>query len=221
MSTFDASGQGAHAVDQHDHLPPNEGGSPYGYNEPGGMNYPPASEAEPPTVSTLDELRSAGEEVDEREPITEVNPRKRIRLTMRTDFEQKDIQRWQFKALPAKHREQLNRRGGQPNLSLLDPIVMYALAIAETTVQVEVRSRTTGEFTVVVDENTGDLLTFADPALRKVIGGIDVVTAVKRAFNRSDPAMLEAGQRLLDAAGFGTDTATDLDGDEDPTSAAG
>lgn len=169
--------------------------------------------------STLDELRAAGDEVDEREPITAVNPRQRIRLTMRTDFEQKDVQRWQFKALPLKHREQLGRRGGQPNLSLLDPVVMFALAIAETTIQVEVRSRQTDEYITVTDEHSGDLLTFADPALRQVIGGIDAITAVKRAFNRSDPALLDAGQRLLTAAGFGDDGAAL--GDEDPTSAAG
>lgn len=214
MSTFDATS-----------TDPAYASLPAGYNEPPGE----VKHALPDlgrTVdamasrSTLDELRDAGDEVDEREPITVINPRQRIRLTMRTDFEQKDVQRWQFKALPLKHREQLSRRGGQPNLSLLDPVVMFALAIAETTIQVEVRSRQTGDYNVVTDEHSGDLLTFADPTLRKVIGGIDAITAVKRTFNQSDPALLDAGQRLLTAAGFGDD-GTALGDGEDPTSAAG
>lgn len=218
MSTFDVSSHG----DQTQDLPATDvTDPPYGYNDPPGEVHHPQQGDGMAGMSTLDELRAAGDEVDEREPITVANPRDRIRLTLRTNFEQKDVQRWQFKALPLKHREMLRRRGGQPNLSLLDPVAMFASAIAETTIQVEVRSRATGEWSVVTDQHTGDLLTFADAPLRQILGGLDTVSAVKRAFNRSDPALLDAGQQLLDAAGFGAD-GTALDDDEtDPTTAAG
>lgn len=209
MSTFDAS---THYNPAPEDVPsPDVRHTPYRDPDP-----------EPVGVSTLDELRFAAEETDDREPITVTNPLDTIRLTLRTDIEQKDIQAWQHKALPQKHRDQLRRRGGNPNLSLLDPVVMFAHAIAATTTQVEVRSRATGEWRPVIDQNTGDPLTFADAGLRQVIGGLDTVSAVKRAFNRSEPSMLEAGQRLLDASGFGLDDDSDGLGDDgDPTNAAG
>lgn len=176
---------------------------------------------EPIATSTLDDLREAGRQTDDREPITVTNPRDTIRLTLRTDFPQKDLQRWQWMALPLKHREQLRRRGGQPNLSLVDPIVMFAAAVADTCIQVEVRSRATGQYRAVVNEHNGEPLTFADGVLRQQLGAMDTPTAVRHAFNRSDPALLDAGARLIEAAGFG-DGDTGLDGaDGDPTTATG
>lgn len=217
MSTFDASSHG----DQTQDVPPQDVTPPlYGYNEPPGEVRGPDA-ADEPAMSTLDQLRASAAEEDDREPITVLNPKKTIRLTLRTDLEQKQIQRWSNVALDRKVRAKLDRRGGTPNLTKLDPVIMYATGIAETCISVEVWSRATQTWNTVVDERTGEPLTFADPMLRQVLGGIDAVSAVKRAFNSSEPALMTAGQRLLDASGFGDDDAGEGDGEADPTTAAG
>lgn len=226
MSTFDASRHGAHqAADPHDPVPTPDDRLPAGYNVPPSevTDKPDARFFTPPDdvpiMSTLDQLRANADEADDREPITVLNPKETIRLTLRTDVEQSDIQRWSNKALPKQDRDRLNRRGGAPNVTRLNPVVMFASAIAETTIQVEVYSAATGTWTVVCDDRTQEPLTFADTTLRQVLGGIDAVSAVKRAFNGSEPALMRAGQELIDATGFGDDVAGD--DDEDPTVAAG
>jgi len=230
VSTFDAS-----TPDQHDH-PPQAANTPaytsttlpggYGYDNDApdpapGIHYADLPTAEPVGRSTLDELRAAAAEEDTREPITVVNPRNTIRLTLRTDLEQHDLQRWQNKALPLDQRQKLARKGGQPNLSKLDTVIMFASAIADTTTLVEVRSRATNDWQPVVNEHGGEPLTFADTALRQVLGGVDAISAVKGAFNRSEPALLDAGMRLLDASGFGDDDVAEVGDGQDPTVAAG
>lgn len=215
MSTFDVSSHG----DQTQDAPAPT--YPYGHNEPpGDVHSPPTDGPDVPLLSTLDELRSIVGEEDTREPITVLNPRETIRLTLRTDLEQREIRKWSNRALDRKDREKLNRRGGSPNLTNLDPVVMFASAIAETCIQVEVLARASGTWQVVKDERSGEALTFADAALRQVLGGLDAVSAVKRAFNGSEPALMTAGQRLIDASGFGEDDAIADDG-EDPPVAAG
>lgn len=219
MSTFDASSQPAHAADQD--VPPQDVTDPIGdyhashTDGPAPADYP----VDEPLMSTLDQLRASADEEDDREPITVLNPRETIRLTLRTDLEQKEIQRWSNVALDRKVRQKLDRRGGTPNLTKLNPVIMYATAIAETCTGVEVWSRATNTWTEVTDDRTGEPLTFSDPMLRQVLGGIDAVSAVKRAFNNSEPALMTAGQRLIDASGFGDDD--ELGDDEDPTTATG
>jgi hypothetical protein len=210
VSTFDASS------DPQDLPQTNLTGTPPGVVHHVGDAAP---EPELSAVSTLDELRAVVAEEDTREPITVTNPRETIRLTLRTDLSQSEIRRWSNRALDRKDREKLNRRGGSPNLTNLDPVVMFASAIAETCIQVEVLSRATNTWQVVRDERSGEPFTFADVALRQVLGGIDAVSAVKRAFNGSEPALMTAGQRLLNASGFGDDDT--IDDGEDPTRAAG
>lgn len=237
---FDASTPGTHRADPpapdvpaEDMNGPAHAHLPAGYNDPPGgvtdtpprhqdfYTDPPIPDADDvPLLSTLDQLRAVAAEEDTREPITVLNPRETIRLTLRTDLDQPDIQRWSNKALDRKDREKLNRRGGAPNMTRLNPVVMFASAIAETTLQVEVWQRATRTWEVVRNERNGEPLTFADTALRQVLGGMDVVSAVKRAFNGSEPALMAAGQRLIDASGFGDDDVVDGD-DEDPTVAVG
>lgn len=211
MSTFDATTPAASSYD----TPVAER---YDNDFPGP---PPAVGAhasdEPTAVSTLDELRAAAAEVDPREPIQVVNPKGRIRLTLRTDVSQSDVQRWSNLSLPREERARLRKRGGNPNLSTIKPVLMFATAIAECTTEVEVLSRATGEWVIVADERTGDPLTFDDPTLRQIVGGIDAVTAVKNVFNKSEAALLRAGDQLIDATGFGDDIPGDS---EDPTNAA-
>lgn len=207
LSTFDASSQGAHSADP----------SLLGYNDPPGAVHSP--EQDMPLLSTLDELRAVAAEEDTRAPITVTNPRETIRLTLRTDLEQREIRQWSNRSLDRKDREKLKRRGGSPNLTNLDPVVMFASAIAETCIQVEVLSRSSNTWQVVTDERTGEPLTFGDATLRQVLGGLDAVSAVKRAFNGSEPALMNAGNRLIDASGFGDEV--DEDDEEDPTTAAG
>lgn len=223
MSTFDASSHGDQTQEHpsaHEQLLTN-----YPADEDdgrvAGLRGPDTPRPDEPVMSTLDQLRASAAEEDDREPITVTNPRETIRLTLRTDLEQREIQRWSNLALDRKVRQKLDRRGGTPNLTKLNPVIMYATAIAETCTGVEVWSRATQTWNEVVDERTGEPLTFADATLRQVLGGIDAVSAVKRAFNNSEPALMTAGQRLINASGFGDDDEVRDELGVDPTTAAG
>lgn len=225
MSTFDASTPDPRHAASSAEVPAQDVAPDPGFGHPA---YPPGTQLghtadqgdeqdDGPILSTLDLLRASAAEEDDREPITVMNPKETIRLTLRTDLTQRDIQRWSNRALEKKDREKLNRKGGAPNLTKLSAVVMYAAAIAETCIQVEVWSRAKNDWDVVADERSGEPLTFADSALRQVLGGLDTVSAVKRAFNNSEPALMTAGGRLIDASGFGDDD--DLGDDEDPLAA--
>lgn len=151
-------------------------------------------------TSTLDALRAASEEVVEFEPYVFENPKRTIRFTCDPNFEGNRITRWQNAALPPQAR---GKRGTPPDLSKLVPTTYFALMVTDTCTMVEVRNRQTGEYDPVVDNASGDLLTFNDHALLMAFGSPDKVMALKNAMNGADWAIQREGKELLDKSGFG------------------
>jgi hypothetical protein len=186
-TTFDGRDPGAH--------------TPLTFGEP---------DADQGGLSTLDLLRVVAAETVDTEPYVFENPLGTLRFTCDTNIEQKSLTSWQRAALPPQAR---SKRGGVPDLSRLDPVVYFARAIAATCTMVEVRRRADGEFTAIVDQSSGDLLTFKDPALLSALGGLDATSAVRNAMNGAEWAVQREGTVLLEKAGY---IEGDGDGDEDP-----
>jgi hypothetical protein len=211
MSTFDGSNpSGNVATDEPDM---------YGTN--GAPRYvPPEMDTTPPPEpqSILDELRA---DIESRDAV-DVEPWRhrikdtRVRLACNPDIENDAYQRWFKLSLPRKG----NGRQRQQNIGPadLDQLTMSAYALIESNLQVELLRKGADDRDdanwVPIRGESGDLLTLADNELQRTFNTMDAIALTRKLFGR-DAYLIDAGQDLLAAAGYGGDV--DTEDESNPT----
>jgi len=167
-----------------------------------------------PSVSSLDMLREALAQQQEIEDVTVEVPGVPIRLVCHPDIPSRQLNAWQRKALPPNKR----------NATSVSPLDMdqgqfLSTVLIKTTVRVEVEKRGEPGTWQVIEDEGGNVLTFADGALLGTFGAMDATTAIKRLFPR-DADMTKAARTVLAASGWDEENESRLlagDDDEDPT----
>lgn len=149
-------------------------------------------------LSPLAMLRSMADEAYDFPDLVVENPTRHMRLTLRTRIENAEVTRWRRAGLPSSK----GNRGGMPDLSRLDTYVMFARAIVDTCVQLEIRPDDKRDYQVIRDTD-GEPLTLKDPALLSALSCADPMTAVRKIFAQSEPHVIRAGGELLRQAGYG------------------
>jgi hypothetical protein len=190
-TTFDGSTGGHALLSEHDQN---------GFTEPG--------------VSSLDMLRDALAQQQDIEDVTIEVPGVPIRLVCHPDIPSKQMSSWQRRALPPNKR----------NAASVSPLDMdqgqfLSTVLLRTTVRVEVENQGAPGTWRVIEDGSGNVLTFADGALLATFGAMDAATALKRLFPR-DSDMARAARQVLAASGWDEDAQGRLmadDDDEDPT----
>lgn len=169
-------------------------------------DYQPVAEETAPVVSALDMLRAEVEQRDsqERELLPVEVPGLPVRLMCRTDFSAAEWESWQKLAIPAAKRK-------SRNLSPTDmqQHVLYSLVLVNTCEHLEYRS---GQDWQPITGKDQEPLNLASREMLDRFGQMDAASLVRKLFGR-DAALLRAGQRVVNASGYGDEE----DGGENPT----
>lgn len=186
-STFDGSSAGTPAPITTDTAPP-----------------PPPVEAEIRPESLLDQLRDRVDERDESEPAEWIDeiPKVGIRLVCDPDIANEDFQRWTKSAMAGGVKAGRRRRGGGNPMDM-DQLRISVRALVSTNERVEMRQ---GKEWQPLTGRDGSPVTLESNDLLSAFGVMDSTLLLKKLYGR-DARVIDAGQRLLAAAGY-------LDGDD-------
>lgn len=157
------------------------------------------------TIDSLALLREAVAQQAEPEEVTIEVPRVGIRLVCTAQVTSGQMSAWQRRAMPPSKRKAV-----QPSPLDINQAAFNSSVLSETCARVEVQAPS-GEWRVIEDANSGDYLTLKDSALLSQLGALDAESALRKIFAGRDGWLIQAGTRVLAAAGFGGDD------DEDPT----
>lgn len=164
------------------------------------VNGAPAAAPVDDTLDTLlDQLR---EEVDQRDQQAAEPWRRQIkgtsfRIVCDPDIDYQVFKRWQKQAMAQ------GRKGkGAPSYADLDQFYLSTRALVHANIGLEVQRRgTADEWTMLTSPRTGETLTIDSDELLGTFNTPDPVALLRKLFGR-DSAVIDAGQSLLDAAGY-------------------
>lgn len=170
----------------------------------------PAEPVDTGGVSMLDRLRqSVADAAAVREDWVHEIKRTGVRLTCDANISAEDFQRWQRAAMPRQPGRRNQVRVPDPTTMRRE--VLSARAIIATCMQIEIKGD--GDtWSVLLNPASKEPMVLDDQELLRSFGVPDPIEMVRKLFVR-DSDLLNAGEELLDAAGFmGED-----DDESDPT----